>query len=1721
LAYGDLEPYLEDAIKVVDKNGNEHQRDGKRLFKIYVVKSPKYLANENSASAPYRVYAFLDYDPDTEELYLEYNKVELNKFGALKVQELGYRELINPRSYFTYQPEESDVIDRSQEDLKVYSTKPASLKEKILGIPQQNSPGWKIFVPKKAIPDPRIFQLFRWRVACEFTRPITKTELGERTNITMRVGVVVPKNGTYSSTRANFLFHELGESDYNVAGIKFINPINSTDGDPTLSDREQASYWHVDIDSVSLDDLSKFDILVWAPVASVNVSKYLPKIKYFTETVGGTLIFETSSHVKITGIPGISYGTDVVNSSMRKNTTSMLDMSTLRFFDATPEDEDDTFTNFGKWRRWPPDVRDILTSYSDTASIVKSASRIAGWDIEEAEEPLISPYLDEIATLTDAKWQKLIVSDGFDWKTILEARETSTTNYSPAMVNVRYNSGGNIFVSSACIFEDHLFNQNGQMLLKTLQNQNINNFAAIKNYESFDQLVDSSVASVEMKIRVNILLLSTIFKPSSSTKTSSIVEMGLSNNSDTQSITIYSDWQSSWVINPEKNVLTTDEINEFNFVLQPTTVNGGTPHWQRVLSDLSVRKIIDKKIKELDPDGVNPVFNTFPGAEKRYFVITTNQLVETPSTDMLTDDSLVSVWTDAYSPAFEVPAEMGPYHIRDEMVAGTGASEGRRIYPPKAYELQTKAYFSETDAVNDSVLATIEMTGTLFETITFREVTITRKIFIPPTSGRYVDRVLHWNPDGANQLTNQRFRHQVLSLVPLHMYTWSDANYDVTKTTCWPYMGESGVISRTVNSTGDRVKRVQSFLNQCWYFKLITAGPFVEDGVYGPKTEAAIIEFQAKYGAQYVDGIIDAETWSLIGYALIGFSTISSADGKVKIWMRDAPVAQTSWATQARYSMRLETISDNVLTGPYYAKQSRYTGGPSTIREGFNVGFGKDMLTDVFDGNTEFTIYGMRLLPYLVGHNSVSLDWLDVRNEGGLILRNYDYTRGNPGRITGKKGGDSQWIDLNFNPIELDTTKDINIIFRLTQTGPSGWGTSRMLGIRDVEFYAKTYFPGNPSYYADADIRVGGRTVQVEKQFRTKFTHRFKAGEPVTFNPLSTNIGRRTIIFSDNNNEISPLGMIQNMPDIDLADLGDLASLQQTTLTEIRWYPGSIVITPTAVVPAFDAEFSTKKIKQNKQEITINQVTINYQGGSVSTTDYIELGDRFGAGQATFWTKTPENQIEPFSRTHGWISKQDGLRLICNQDGSPFGFPALPQNVSGDPSQIHFTKFSLHAFNTDQTVYYGFYDNARKEFITNTYGEPEISYYDYVRRGPQNVFISVQTTYELDTNSNIPNNASTIDRPFKWIMPVYGVTTNLKSKIQIDPLSPDLTIEDPWGIPIKTGSFAKDITLRSKSEGSLTNYLKNYQGENITAFYEIKEAENASWSTLFGRPYVDVKGETPIILDDSTIKVRQAPILMVQEATEDVSLADPWRPVFDVYVRRTINSDWQKLNFVDIKDYNAWTGEIILSGSLFSNDPRLVKVDYTSKKQVFELRHDGTNRINLNPYTNFNPTWTNVPLYVYILPAYITNKDGIIIDDSIRTRTVQVSLTSDIFNSNKIDYDPTAILLGIVYISTAMNIEDLLMLDTRKRGGGAVLNSADLELAKQNFEIHQYVDVEPHRAEAYQAGGFVIIRIPKELGEFYTEEQVKAIINKNITAGVRFKLEDLQGQEISFQKVSS
>ena len=479
----------------------------------------------------------------------------------------------------------------------------------------------------------------------------------------------------------------------------------------------------------------------------------------------------------------------------------------------------------------------------------------------------------------------------------------------------------------------------------------------------------------------------------------------------------------------------------------------------------------------------------------------------------------------------------------------------------------------------------------------------------------------------------------------------------------------------------------------------------------------------------------------------------------------------------------------------------------------------------------------------------------------------------------------------------------------------------------------------------------------------------------------------------------------------------------------------------------------------------------------------------------------------------GFVSKAEGIKLLCDSQGRPIGFPQVPSGVGPEEAQRHYTRFSLDFFVSSTFVRVGFYDKKQKEFIINS-DESSMSYIEYINRGPENVYIGVVAETESIETKNYPTVEDGFGQiPFKYAMPVYGITAKSASKIGIERIDSNLGISDIWGIPVRAGSFSRAVNVPSNSVLPISGWVSEYQGKNVKAFYSVPEASKMGWSSVYGRPYIDVKSENPTVISTDVIRVKQAPIAMFVEPTQIPSNSDPLKPRFTVWTRSTTYDEWVQVSMSDIVDYNSSNGTIYLKTPLAEEDPNLVKVDYTCLSRVYVAKKINGQNVNLNPYVKSRPELIGVPIYVYILPAYVVNGDGEIIPDSINEATLNITTDNSILNQFSSTYNPLALHIGTVFVSTAAKMQDLTLIDTRRRGGGLTETNSLSKFELENPEIDSYWDVSASSIASVQSGGFVVIRLPKMLKLVFPDtKDIEDIIRRNISAGVDFMIEDLEGR---------
>lgn len=1782
------------AIKIVDHNGKEYVDDkGKPKYKIYLVMADNSLYRnfDTRSVGVYKVWAFVDTDKN-EDLYLTYNKVELDGDGKVyKKQNINHKEILNPQAYFKYNPEESAVIDFANSKQKWYATKPVALKAQILDSPSGSVDGYKVYVPKKAVADPRLFQLFRWRVKCEF---VERYKVDPTDKNVLNVGILTldpkyprtedeyntqpPEGITYNyynpaSTRP-YVFYNMERSSWNTNNLKFVNPISEKRGytivedfedDPGIIDRdipfypwqttfqvplrkvtgEEAkdfqNYWIVNLATVTNEELKEFDMLVG--VLKGDLSPYLNKINYFTQTLGRQLILEGDMRSTIDGLgPQVSWPVH-----------GLFGRNTWPGYWETPS-----------WAHseWAHSFR--MRAVDKNHWLFKGLESLGGWDFTDQDFANTGPGNSEYArAIFQYGWQCAIQVfwDAADWEPIFVASGTQTvsvdfgqtpsdwstwtivtapTQEYPVALMKSYPSGGSIYYAPM----DHL------LWVSRVPVADTENFGPRRYYhEDYTKFLNTQFLAgaaggqgVEgvAKMLFNYCLYASKRKPLDS-----------SDERTYSSTWVFeASWKSSWVING--GVLLDEEKQEHNFKFEPKEVN--TPAdmaWRRQLDAKTLKEIIDAEIvQELGEDYLRQI----AGMNRIYTIEVTNKNVSTPS--VLDDNSRPYAWTEAYSPPFNIPVELGPNIIKsDPMIGEYSAGEYvHKSYPPQKYNVKINANYHDSSETLANQTTTFKAWFTAIETI---------ESSVPVKSTKMN---INWSSHGSE--TNNYSRYDTkwgsgLFQVPWGtphpngITTWSENHWD--KNQIWPYMG---IVGRYENgSSGEVVRFIQHSLNTLsrlvnemeelypagnpWADNTIRykhlQGALVEDGIYGDKTQAAVQRVQQLANSKFQDGIADSEFFAILGSQIL----LWGIGGEI-IW-----IADTTWLNPAdgityhagdvikwgQWNLPGTGIAHGINVSRFdsapndyrrYSTEAFQTGDLRNMSDGSYL-YGFSQITGFKDGASQVSdIYVVQFpksynfneltaIPSLLSSNDdMKIDFLDVRTtritapaqvayDAALttsslptlkeFMWGYNWNTAmmsGIGDVYHGRSGENINMPL-YNPREGNT-----ILIGVSNNKPSGkmFGSLVSLGVSDFSGWATVAKGGYSTRvvqpyigFVEKTITLSGgeQTFQIQAEYDgpgvlTNVEFGYNAVPLVQMRQPESKVETWMGHYQVESSNPDIMVGVTKQGHVSVAS-NPIYQNRGSGFTEGQWIPN-----PPDIAPADGMNFISG-IQDNHYS------TFNYSDNVPHAMD-------------------EDGKLYPGSET-GFIRKTDGIKLLCTKDKKPLGFPAMPGGVGPNEYQRHFVELALQTSGSSELIKFGFYDFAQREFIVSPSGEPIISYLEYFKRGPQNIYVGMITEAEVEEKRPLPApEASTPKIPFKWAMPVYGVYDQGRSKIAIEPLPPDLGPTDTWYIPVRSGSFDKKISIPDRTVQPLSGWISKYQSQTLHAFYGLPELNDANWSDLWGPPNIDIIGEHPLILDEYTIQVRQAPIIMAPLHTATPSDADPVRPIFRIWKRPNILSAWEEIPLVKVKDYNVSNGTIYLYDPLQAIDGDLVKINYTTSRGIYKFKEYNGLKLNLNPYPGHRRDLIGKSIYVYIVPKYVKGENGRLISEGFNDRALRATIDGSIFDPLNSAYDPLAIMIGVVYISPALHIEDLQMFDTRTRGGGALKELALAEMQKAVKDSVGYWDINFGAGFSYQTGSFIIVRLPKELKEQFPDVQdIKDTIDRNITVGVQYKIETLQGED--------
>jgi hypothetical protein len=289
----------------------------------------------------------------------------------------------------------------------------------------------------------------------------------------------------------------------------------------------------------------------------------------------------------------------------------------------------------------------------------------------------------------------------------------------------------------------------------------------------------------------------------------------------------------------------------------------------------------------------------------------------------------------------------------------------------------------------------------------------------------------------------------------------------------------------------------------------------------------------------------------------------------------------------------------------------------------------------------------------------------------------------------------------------------------------------------------------------------------------------------------------------------------------------------------------------------------------------------------------------------------------------------------------------------------------------------------------------------------------------------------------------------------------------PWYPRILNGSFSQKYNNK------------------LYHFY-IPEFNNQSWSTLYGKPFKDVIGATPVPIDKSVYRL----------------------PRFPIY--------WNGQNIAiynnDIPLSNTIIQDIDINNGILYLDPQTsldqdVSIDYVYLENSYVYKD-----VNINGHFSQNPFILDKFVIIYMVPVEATtvaNKRTVfhVIGDSIESAIDSIIAPEG---------TPIAII-GAYNIQSIVASDKINILDTRSKGGGlkkssgptsAIFNIDNpilpdtVEIEEIYSDSYRFWDIGNIDGEAYPAAAAVSVELPEELKEVLDITEIKKKASKFIAAGV-------------------
>ena len=228
---------------------------------------------------------------------------------------------------------------------------------------------------------------------------------------------------------------------------------------------------------------------------------------------------------------------------------------------------------------------------------------------------------------------------------------------------------------------------------------------------------------------------------------------------------------------------------------------------------------------------------------------------------------------------------------------------------------------------------------------------------------------------------------------------------------------------------------------------------------------------------------------------------------------------------------------------------------------------------------------------------------------------------------------------------------------------------------------------------------------------------------------------------------------------------------------------------------------------------------------------------------------------------------------------------------------------------------------------------------------------------------------------------------------------------------------------------------------------------------------------------------------------------------------------------VDIQDIDTENGIIYLKQPIHFKDEILTDYTYEEKYLHYKGYYDKALQVffhlDLNPSAGHFCTlpvvyeketgekiteYEKVPsnkvlnkeIFIYLLPS--SNEFG---DKEVNC--VRHCFSKEEWTRTK-ELNHKALLLGVARIRKHTNVNETIVLDARKRGGGIKESVTKKQIEKHDGYMKNYWDMDTWDGSIYYKNGTVIVEIPKEVlvehGGTFTESDVDVIIKKYVAFGI-------------------